>query len=194
MPSYVADAGVKSFADLAKHKDKFAGKFYGIEPGNDGNRLIQDMIDKDSFGLKGWKVVESSEQGMLSQVARATRTKDWIVFLGWAPHPMNANFKLTYLAGGDDFFGPNYGGADVYTQTRAGLAEDCPNLGKFLANLRFTLPMENEIMGMILDDGMAPEKAAAKYLKANAGMIDGWIKGVTTLDGGDAAAAVKKAL
>jgi glycine betaine/proline transport system substrate-binding protein len=194
VPSYVADAGVKSFADLAKNKDKFSGKFYGIEPGNDGNRLIQDMIDKNSFDLKGWKVVESSEQGMLSQVARASRTKDWIVFLGWAPHPMNANFKLTYLSGGDDFFGPNYGGADVYTQTRAGLAADCPNLGMLLSNLRFSLPMENEIMGMILDDGMTPEKAAAKYLKANAGMIDGWIKGVKTFDGGDAAAAVKKAL
>lgn len=194
VPKYVADAGVKDFADLAKSKDKFDGKFYGIEPGNDGNRLIQDMIDKDAFSLKGWSVVESSEQGMLSQVGRAVRSKEWIVFLGWAPHPMNSNFELAYLSGGDDFFGPNYGGADVFTQTRAGFAKDCPNVGKFVKNLSFTLDMENQIMGLILDDGMDPEKAARKYLKANAGMIDGWIKGVTTLDGGDAAAAVKGAL
>ena len=192
MPKYVADAGVKDFADLAKHKDKFGGKFFGIEPGNDGNRLIQDMSDKNAFGLKGWEVVESSEQGMLSQVGRAARTKDWIVFLGWAPHPMNASFELTYLSGGDDYFGPNYGGADVYTQTRAGLAKDCPNLGKLLANLKYTLDMENQIMGSILNDGMAPEKAALKYLKSNPGMVNGWIKGVSTFDGGDAMAAVKK--
>ena len=35
----------------------------------------------------------------------------------WAdePHPMNANFNLTYLEGGDDYFGTNLGGATVYT-------------------------------------------------------------------------------
>mgnify|MGYP003701508145 FL=1 len=194
VPSYVAAAGVKSFADLAAHKDKFAGKLYGIEPGNDGNRLIQDMIDKDAFGLKGWEVVESSEQGMLSQVARAVRAKEWIVFLGWAPHPMNSNFDIAYLAGGDDYFGPDFGGATVYTNIRAGLAKECPNLGKFLSNLAFTLDMENTIMGYILDDGMKPEKAAEKYLKAHPEMVMSWIEGVTTQEGGDAKKAVKKEL
>jgi len=194
VPSYVAAAGVKSFADLAAHKDKFAGKLYGIEPGNDGNRLIQDMIDKDAFGLKGWEVVESSEQGMLSQVARAVRAKEWIVFLGWAPHPMNTNFDIAYLAGGDDYFGPDFGGATVYTNVRAGLTKECPNLGKFLSNLSFTLDMENTIMGYILDDGMKPEKAAEKYLKAHPEMVMAWIAGVTTQDGGDAQKAVKKEL
>jgi glycine betaine/proline transport system substrate-binding protein len=194
VPQYVAAAGVKSFADLAAHKDRFAGKFYGIEPGNDGNRLIQDMIDKNAFGLSGWQVVESSEQGMLSQVARAARANEWIVFLGWAPHPMNSNFELAYLAGGDDFFGPNFGGATVYTQARAGLREECPNLGKLLANLRFSLDMENQIMGLILDDGMQPEKAAARYLKKNPAAVDGWLDGVTTLDGKPGLAAVKASL
>lgn len=194
VPAYVAAAGVKGFADLAAHKDKFAGKLYGIEPGNDGNRLIQDMIDKDAFGLKGWEVVESSEQGMLSQVARAVRAKEWIVFLGWAPHPMNANFELAYLAGGDDYFGPDYGGATVYTNVRAGLTEECPNLGKFLSNLKFTLAMENAVMGLILDDGMKPEKAAEKYLKAHPDLALSWLDGVTTRKGGDAKTAVKKEL
>jgi glycine betaine/proline transport system substrate-binding protein len=194
VPSYVADAGVNGFADIAKNKEKFDGKFYGIEPGNDGNRLIQDMIDKNAFDLKGFEVVESSEQGMLSQVARAVRTKDWIVFLGWEPHPMNANFKLTYLAGGDDYFGPNLGGATVHTQTRAGYAKDCPNAGKLIGNLNFTLAMENQIMGLILDDGMTPEKAAGKYLKKHTAMVHGWLEGVTTIDGKDAKAAVNKAL
>ncbi|WP_372662811.1 glycine betaine ABC transporter substrate-binding protein, partial [Hydrogenophaga sp.] len=64
-------AGLKSFADIAKFSKKLNGKIYGIEPGNDGNRLIQDMIDKNAFGLDGWQVVESSEQGMLSQVVAA---------------------------------------------------------------------------------------------------------------------------
>ena len=75
------------------------------------------------------------------------------MFLGWEPHPMNANFDLTYLSGGDEWFGPNYGGATVYTNVRAGYLEECPNVGQLLKNLKFTLEMENEIMGAILDDG-----------------------------------------
>ena len=121
VPKYVADAGVKDFADIAKHADKFGNKIYGIEPGNDGNRLIQDMIDSDAFGLKGFEVVESSEQGMLAQVAKSVPKQEWVVFLGWAPHPMNANFELEYLAGGDEYFGPNYGAAEVFTNRMAAM-------------------------------------------------------------------------
>src|SRR3546814_4870994 len=71
------------------------------------------IFEKDAFGRQDFEVVESSEQGMLSQVARAVKSKEDIVFLGWAPHPMNNNFDLVYLSGGDDFFGADYGGATV---------------------------------------------------------------------------------
>jgi len=189
-----ADAGLKDFADIVKFKDQLKGEIYGIEPGNDGNRIILDMIAKDAVGLKGFDVVESSEQGMLSQVARAEKRGKMVVFLGWAPHPMNAKFELTYLSGGDDYFGPNFGGADVYTNTRKGYSKDCPNMGKLLSNLQFTLAMENEIMGAILDGGEDPDDAATAWLKSNMGVLDGWLNGVTTLDGGDAVAAVKAKL
>ena len=189
-----ADAGLKDFADIAKFKDQLDGEIYGIEPGNDGNRIILEMISGDAFGLKGFEVVESSEQGMLSQVARAEKRGKMVVFLGWAPHPMNAKFALTYLSGGDDFFGPNFGGADVYTNTRKGYSSDCPNMGKLLSNLQFTLAMENEIMGAILDDGQDPSDAATAWLKGNVGVLDAWLGGVTTLDGGDAMSAVKARL
>ncbi|MEL7429816.1 MAG: choline ABC transporter substrate-binding protein [Pseudomonadota bacterium] len=189
-----AELGIASFADIAANKDALDGKIYGIEPGNDGNRLILDMIGQDAFGLTGFEVVESSEAGMLAQVARAEKAGEPVVFLGWEPHPMNANFALTYLEGGDDFFGPNLGGATVHTNTRAGYAADCPNAGKLIGNLKFSLAMENEIMGAILDDGEEPEAAATNWLKANPGVLDAWLDGVTTRDGGDAMAAVKGAL
>jgi glycine betaine/proline transport system substrate-binding protein len=189
-----ADAGLKDFADIAKFKDELKGEIYGIEPGNDGNRIILDMIEKKAFDLEGFEVVESSEQGMLSQVTRAQKRDKMVVFLGWAPHPMNANFELTYLSGGDDYFGPNFGGADVYTNTRKGYSAECPNIGKLLGNLQFSLAMENEIMGAILDDGQEPDEAASNWLKANMGVLDGWLAGVTTLDGGDGLAAVTASL
>ncbi|MEL7230121.1 MAG: choline ABC transporter substrate-binding protein [Pseudomonadota bacterium] len=189
-----ADMGIKSFADIATKRDALEGKIYGIEPGNDGNRIIQSMIDKDAFGLKGFEVVESSEAGMLAQVARAKKKGEPIVFLGWAPHPMNANFDLTYLPGGDDYFGPNLGGATVYTNVPKGYVEKCSNVGALLKNLKFSLPMENEIMGAILNDGEEPAKAATAWMKANPDMVMSWVEGVKTADGGDGAAAVKKML
>ncbi|WP_424944215.1 choline ABC transporter substrate-binding protein [Aliiroseovarius crassostreae] len=189
-----ADLGIKDFADIAKHADALDGKIYGIEPGNDGNRLIQSMIDGDAFGLKDFEVAESSEQGMLAQVARADKKDEPVVFLGWEPHPMNANFEMSYLTGGDDFFGPNLGGAVVDTNTRAGYVTECANTGKLLQNLSFSLAMENEIMGAILNDGQDPADAAKAWLAANPDAFMAWLDGVTTKDGDDAVAAVKGAL
>jgi glycine betaine/proline transport system substrate-binding protein len=194
VPSYTYEAGLQSFADIAKFKDQLDGKLYGIEPGNDGNRLILGMIDGDQFGLKGFELVESSEQGMLSQVQRATDRKEPIVFLGWEPHPMNANFDMKYLSGGDDVFGPNYGGATVYTNVRAGYVTECPNVGALVKNLRFTLAMENEVMGAILNNSKDAGVAAEEWLKANPTVWNGWLEGVTTLDGKPGLDAVKASL
>ena len=189
-----AALGIGTFADIAGQAEALESQVYGIEPGNDGNRLILDMIAGDAFGLGAFELVESSEQGMLAQVDRADRRSEPVVFLGWEPHPMNANFELTYLEGGDDWFGPNLGGATVYTNTPAGWVEACPNVGELLQNLGFTLEMENEIMGAILDDGMDPQEAATAWLKENPGVLDGWLDGVTTEGGEPGLAAVKSAL
>ncbi len=194
VPKKTADKGLRDFADIAKFRDSLEGKIYGIEPGNDGNRLILDMIAADAFGLNGFEVVESSEAGMLSQVERTVKRGGDIVFLGWEPHPMNANYEMTYLTGGDEYFGPDLGGATVFTNTRAGYAAECPNIGTLLNNLQFSLAMENEIMGAILNDGEEPNAAAAKWLKANSGVLNGWLSGVKTESGGDGLAAVKKSL
>ena len=183
VPAYTYEAGLQSFEDIADFRDQLAGQIHGIEPGNDGNRLILDMIEADQFGLGGFEVVESSEAGMLSAVMRAARQEQHIVFLGWEPHPMNANIDMEYLSGGDDVFGPDYGGATVHTNVRAGYTEECPNIGRFLENLVFSLEMENEIMGAILDDGQDPEAAATEWLRANPGELDVWLADVTTFEG-----------
>jgi glycine betaine/proline transport system substrate-binding protein len=191
VPSYTFDAGLKSFADIVKFKDQLDGKIYGIEPGNDGNKLILDMIAKNTDGMKDFNLVESSEQGMLAEVDRATRQKKPIVFLGWEPHPMNSKYDMKYLAGGDDIFGPDYGGATVFTNTRAGYVGECPNVGKLITNLKFTLPMENEVMGKILFDKEEAPAAAEEWLKAHPDAWTAWLDGVTTIDGKPGLDAVK---
>ena len=102
---------------------------------------------------------------------------------------------MTYLTGGDDVFGPNFGGATVHTNVRAGYATECPNVGTFLKNLVFSLQMENEIMGAILNDGAEPEGGRHRLAEGQPGRgRRPGSHGVTTFDGGDAAAAVKTAL
>jgi len=191
VPTYLADEGLTDFRDIAEFERELDGEIYGIEPGNDGNRLIREMIENDTFGLGGFELVESSEQGMLAEVRRAVEDREPIVFLGWEPHPMNAEFDMTYLAGGDDVFGPNYGGATVYTNTRAGLTEECPNLGTLLENLVFSLAMENEIMAAILQDGETAEAAAEAWLTAHPGVLEDWLAGVETVGGEPGLPAVR---
>jgi len=193
VPQYVADAGVTNFSDIARHAEKFDYKIYGIEPGNDGNQLIQKMIDTNAFGLGEFELIESSEAGMLAQVKAMTQDDEWLVFLGWAPHPMNTVFDIDYLAGGDDYFGPDYGAATVHTITRVGYAEENPNLGRFFRNLEFTLDMEGMIMKDIAE-GMNARPAAEKWLKQNPAILEKWLTGVKTVDGKDALPEVKKQL
>jgi glycine betaine/proline transport system substrate-binding protein len=194
VPDYVAKVGVKDFADLEKYADKFDHKIYGIAPGAPANQNIKKMIDQHDFGLQNWNLVESSESGMLAQVTRAVDRKQWIVFLGWEPHAMNTRFKLTYLSGGDKWFGANYGSATVNTVTRKGFAEQCPNLNRFFTQLKFNVPLENAIITRVLDDKQSPEDAARAELAKHPELLTGWLNGVTTRDGQPAESTVKKAL
>jgi glycine betaine/proline transport system substrate-binding protein len=188
------ELGVKDFADLAAHGEEFDEKIYGIETGAPANQSLQKMIDADDFGLGKWTLVESGEQAMLAQVTRAEKGGDAIVFLAWAPHPMNTAHELTYLSGGDAYFGPDYGGASVWTLARTGWAAECPNAAQFFKNLVFDVDMENEMMGLILDEGEKPGEAAEEWIKAHPDRLDGWLADVTTLDGEPGLPAVAEAL
>jgi glycine betaine/proline transport system substrate-binding protein len=191
VPQYVADAGVKSLTDLGAHKDQFGGKIYGIEAGNDGNRIISTMIADPKNKLDGFELVESSEAGMLTEAEKAMKNNEWIIFLGWTPHPVMGEMKIHYLDGMGD---SGFGAATVYTNLRAGYAGECPNAGRLLANLKFNLGMEGEMMGPVLKDGADPKETAKSWLKANPDAVKPWLEGVTAFDGSDAAAAVSAAL
>ena len=148
---YLCRRACNDFNDIQRFARALNDSIYGIEPGNDGNRLVLEMLKQNQFGLGDFKLIESSEQGMLAQVERAYRDKQPIVFLAWEPHPMNMRFDIKYLTGGDAVFGPNFGGATIYTVTRRGYSAECPNIGRLLTNLKFTLRGESEMMAAILD-------------------------------------------
>ena len=194
VPDYVARAGVRTFSDLAKHADKFERKIYGIESGAPANQTIKKMLAAQSYALNGWTLVESSEQGMLSQVARKQRGEQWIVFLAWEPHQMNNNFKLVYLDGDEQYFGSRFGSASVNTVARRGYRAACPNVGKLFAQVEFSVALEHAIMADMLDKKQTARAAALRQLRAKPELVNAWLAGVTTRSGADAAAAVRKRL
>ncbi|TVR74169.1 MAG: choline ABC transporter substrate-binding protein [Spirochaetaceae bacterium] len=192
-PAYMAEQGLTDFADIADFAEELDYTIHGIEPGNDGNQVILDMIAEDAFGLGDFQLAESSEAGMLAEAQARERGQEPIVFLGWAPHPMNNFLDMEYLSGGDDFFGPDYGAATVYTNTREGFLDAYPNLERFFDNLYFTLEMEGAIMGAI-GEGEDARDAAEEWLRENPAILQEWLAGVRTVDGEPGLPAVRSAL
>lgn len=191
VPTYAYDMGIKDFADIAKFHEQLHGQIYALEAGNDSNNVLIKMQEAKAFGFEKFEIVESSEQGMLAAVEKAAARSEPIVFVGWSPLPMNTRFKMSYLSGGDEYFGPNYGSAEVWTGLRPDFADQCSNALKFFQNLRFTPDMLSTNMQKVLEDNKTGQQVALESLKIDDSMLADWLAGVTAFDGGDGLAAVK---
>jgi glycine betaine/proline transport system substrate-binding protein len=196
VPTYCAEGGLKDFTDIEKFGDKLDWKIYGIEAGNDGNEIINAMIKDNKFGLGKFKLVPSSETGMLAQVQSFAKEGKWIVFLGWSPHSMNELVDMTYLTGSDaSTFGADNGTATVWTNLRKGFAEENPNVAKLLKNMTFSIPMMNQIMTNLHEHKtLTPRQASLEWVKAHPEVYEAWLKGVVTIDGKPGAPAFKASL
>ena len=80
VPEYTWAAGLKDFSDIPRFAAQLNHSIYGIEPGNDGNRQVLSIIKSNMDGLGDFKLIESSEQGMLAEVERAIRDHRPVVF------------------------------------------------------------------------------------------------------------------
>lgn len=176
-PAY--KAGLQDFADIHRFKDELHGQIFGIEPGNEGNEMVKTMIRENVFGLRDFTLVESSEKGMLNHVERAQQMGRPAVFLGWEPHPMNDRLRMFYLSGGDQYFGPNYGAAQVNTVTRGGFANQCPNVARLFRNMIFTIAAENQLMSSVLEGNTNRRRVAKKWIDNNPELVNGWLEGVS---------------
>ena len=150
------------------------------------------MIDDNRFGLKGFQLVESSEAGMLTAVKRAIKRKQWVVFFGWKPHPMNLQIDMTYLTGSEDVFGPDEGAATVSTMTAAGYQAQCGNVARLLQPALQQRPGQP-------GDGADPRSHPAPRRRAPVAEgqpepLKAWLDGVSTFDGKDGLAALQASL
>ncbi len=183
VPTYVYDAGVTSLADLAANSEQFEQDFYGIEPGNDGNQIMLDAVANGTYGLSDWDIVESSTEAMLAAVGRATDRDEWIVFLAWSPHWMNAVYDIRYLDDPEGIWGSD---GYVATVMNTESAEAMPNVSLFLSQLQVTPEMQNLWIDRYSRQGQDPAEVASTWISENLDVVLQWSEGVTTADGAPA--------
>ena len=107
---------------------------------------------------------------------------------------MNRKLDMVYLEGADSYFGPDQGSSAVLINTRRNYSKECPSVLRFLKKYSMTVESENDLMGMILDEGLEPKAAAKKWMKKNWTKVETWLGDLKTLSGESAANAVKKAI
>ncbi len=183
VPEYVWEAGVKSMADLHKHAEKFDKQIVGIEPGNDGNQIIKQAIDNNTYNLKDWELVTGSTAAMLAAVGKATKNEEWIAFNGWEPHWMNVKYDIKYLKDPEGIWGD----ADrVDTAARPELEKEAPNFWKFLDQFKVTGKMQSKWILEYQEKERDPKKVADEWLANNLDQAKEWVKGMKSIDGKDA--------
>ncbi|MFO7818738.1 MAG: ABC transporter substrate-binding protein [Halanaerobacter sp.] len=183
VPEYVWEAGVKSMADLQEHAEKFDNRIVGIEPGNDGNQIIKDAIEDNTYNLKDWELTNGSTTAMLAAVGKATANEDWIAFNGWKPHWMNVKYDIKYLKDPEGIWGSN---DTVYTTARPELKEDAPNFYKFLDNFKVSSEIQSKWILEYQEKERDPEKVAEEWIANNPELVKDWVEGMKTTDGEDA--------
>lgn len=192
VPKYAWDAGCKSHADLAKFPNKFNKKIIGIEPGNDGNQIVLDMIKNNRYGLKGWKIIEGSTEAMMIAVGAAFKRKEWVCWLGWSPHWMNLAYEIKYLEDPAQLWGSEP--EVVKTLARAGFEKDNPNLYRLFQQVRVTPEIQGDWIDQYSRQKKDAETVALDWIKGNLGIVDQWVYGVTASDGSRGRDALRKAL
>jgi glycine betaine/proline transport system substrate-binding protein len=187
VPGDVAEKlGVTSLADLDEHADEFGHKIYGIEAGSPGNETIQKAIDSDAYGLGDWELVASGTPAMLAQVEKSGKDGDPIVFLAWSPHWMTVQFKTVFLSDPQGVWG---GAGEIRSVTRAGFAEDNPEIEEFLGNLRFTTDEAGEFYYAHDKEGQELPDIAAAWIADHPDEVASFLDGVEDAKGTPAAEA-----
>jgi glycine betaine/proline transport system substrate-binding protein len=192
VPKYAWDAGVKSHADLHKFADKFKSKIIGIEPGNDGNQIVLDMIKNNTYNLKDFELVEGSTEAMMIAVGSAFKKKEWVCWLGWSPHWMNLAYDVKYLEDPEGVWGTEP--EVVKTLVWKGFGDKNPNLALFFKQVHVTPEIQGEWIDQYSRQKKDPEKVAEEWIKNNLGVVDQWIYGVKAADGSRGRDALRKAI
>jgi glycine betaine/proline transport system substrate-binding protein len=155
IPTYVE--GIESVEDLKGKEDLFGGKVYGIEEGAGMSVTSQKMIEE--LGLD-FEYVSSSEGGMIAQAQRLMAKEEPVLFLGWRPHPMFANYDLKVLPSPEGFFETS----EVHVITNKDFKEKAPEAYELLSNWSMNVSDIEKMIVEIEDNNRDAEEVAQEWI------------------------------
>lgn len=166
VPEYVT---IRSIDELNANADKFKGQIVGIDPGAGLMSKTETAIKE--YALDKLTVMEGSGATMTAALADAVKNKQWVVVTGWTPHWKFAKWPLKYLEDPKNIFG---GDEFINTIVRKDLKKDKPEVYAILDRFEWS-PEDMAAVMISIEDGMAPEAAAKKWLAAHPDKVKAWL-------------------
>ena len=144
------------------------GEIVGIDPGSGIMQITETAIMEYDLD---YTLVSGSSAAMTASLKKAVDDEEAIVVTLWSPHWAFNRWDLKYLEDPQGL----YGEADhVETLARLGLEEDMPNLYGILTRFQWTHEDIQSVM-MDIENGAAPEAAAATWIENNPEKVNEWI-------------------
>lgn len=170
VPAYVP---VNTLGELSEWETEFpaAGKaaaIVGIDPGASLMQMTEEAIRV--YGLD-MTLVNSSEAGMMSALARAYRDRAPIVVTLWNPHWAFAEYDLKYLRDPEKVFGD---GDDIHFMSRVGFGSDHPEVLGWLNAWDMGDRELGSLMASIEKAGDA-EAGTRQWLAGHRVLADSWL-------------------
>lgn len=162
VPNSIPTSELSSIEDLKKPeiREKLGGRILSSEVGNGQYKLTQKAFEV--YQLTGYKIVASSETGMLTEMDRGLKRDKWSVINAWSPHWMFSKWDLRYLDDPKKVLGEN---EQIHVIARKGFSEQYPQVAAFFAH--YKLP-EGDLQKLMLQarDSSA-DKVVAEYYAAH---------------------------
>ena len=157
---------------LAKLDHAGTDMLNGIEPGSAPMpQLAEKVIPGYNLDMK---LVESSTSTMLSELDKAYKMREPIVFFGWSPHWMNARYDIRYLKDPRDLQGDFNDSAEISSIVNENLSEDDPAAYELIKSISLSKDEVNQMEADINEAG-DPEAGVKTWLEDNRSVVQPWI-------------------
>jgi glycine betaine/proline transport system substrate-binding protein len=144
----------------------------GIEPGSAVMpHLHNEVIPGYDLDMK---LVEGSTTAMLSELEKAYKMREPIVFFGWSPHWMNVRYDFRYLKDPKDLQGGFNNSARISSIVNAELSENDPAAYAFIRAISLDEEQINQMEADINEAG-DPDAGVKAWLKDNRSVVQPWI-------------------
>lgn len=162
VPTSIPESEIASVEDLNKPavREKLQGKILTSEVGNGQYKLTVKAIEE--YKLDGYKLVASSESGMLNELDRNLKRDKWSLVNAWSPHWMFSKWSLRYLDDPKHVFG---GAEQIHAFGRKGFSKQYPQVAQFFAH--YSIPQADLEKLMMQARESSSDKAVADYYAAN---------------------------